>query len=344
MSVHNCKSFVAEAIISVLNQTYRDFTFEIMDDASTDGTTEIIKGFTDHRINFYRNTQRLGLTRSLNFLLKRAKGEYIARIDADDIAEPERFQLQVGYLRDHPFISIVGSWCRYVDGNGEVIGVNEPPTDPNVLRWELLKQNVLIHSTIMMKAAAIKRIGGYDNSYQYAQDYDLWCRILVAGGQIANIGKYLVKYRRVSTQISNQHFKEQEKAAFCAQLKCFKALLGQTVSDRDCEILRNLLRGNAVTGNIARLPKCARKLIKFCASGADNQTKSFLTHNLATALARSAHRSVYINPCGSLRLAFEAFRTNPSVAKNGELGRLFPRLLYSLVCRSVATGRRIVFE
>jgi len=115
MSVFNGERYLSEAIESILNQTFRDFEFVIVDNQSTDKSSNVVSSFKDDRIVFIQNTKNLGQTRALNVGLRRSKAPYIARMDADDIAYPDRLQTQYDYLNENLNIDVVGSWCLDID-------------------------------------------------------------------------------------------------------------------------------------------------------------------------------------------------------------------------------------
>ncbi|GAB1545569.1 hypothetical protein NUACC21_82450 [Scytonema sp. NUACC21] len=195
MAVYNGERYLQEAIESILNQTFLDFEFLIVNDGSIDSTREIILSYNDPRIRLVNNDNNLGLTRSLNKGLQLAKGELIARQDADDISEPERLAKQVAFLERHREVVLVGTWYKEIDAYGKLIGDRQLPCDYIQIRWGLLFYCPFVHSAVMLrKSTVLEHIGFYDESLVYAQDYELWCRIarhLV----VANLDEYLLKLR-----------------------------------------------------------------------------------------------------------------------------------------------------
>lgn len=195
MAVYNGEGVVRDALESILGQTFGDFEFLIVDDGSTDGTREAILSYRDPRIHLIANERNLGLTRSLNRGLALARGEYLARQDADDISEPARFARQVAFLDAHPDVALLGTWFGKIDERGRPIGNRRLPSDSTRLRWCLLFFCPFVHSAAMFRRSAVlERIGAYDESYAYAQDYDLWGRIARVL-PVANLAEYLVKVR-----------------------------------------------------------------------------------------------------------------------------------------------------
>lgn len=180
MSVYNGSAFLQESIESILNQTFTDFEFIIIDDCSTDNSADIIAEYAekDERIVLLKNQENIGLTKSLNKGLKIAQGKYIARQDSDDISLVERFEKQVAYMEAHSSVALVSSGVQYIDETGKKLGNHIPPEDPIVLRWQFLFRNPLRHSTVLWCRELIdNKVGNYDPHFTCCQDYDLWTRI-----------------------------------------------------------------------------------------------------------------------------------------------------------------------
>lgn len=203
LPVYNGERFVRESIESVLGQTFTDFELIIINDGSTDGTGEILNSFTDPRIVLIERENR-GLVDTLNEGLSFAHGEYVARIDADDVMLPERLAKQVAYLDEHPKVAVLGGWAEIINGAGEVIGSYKyPPTGKGGLRAYILKHNPLIHPTVMYRRDAILRVGGY-RQYRHIEDYELWTRVL-AKYRGANLPEIIIKYRVHGGSITSKH-------------------------------------------------------------------------------------------------------------------------------------------
>lgn len=147
MPVFNCELYIKDAVDSILNQTYNNFEFLIIDDASTDETVSIIKAYTDSRIKLIEKPINTGLTNSLNQGLKLAKGKYIARMDGDDISLPERFEKQITFLEKNPEVVLCGSWFNVI-GSELVIKTPENYED---IKLALLKGNCIAHPSVMMR-------------------------------------------------------------------------------------------------------------------------------------------------------------------------------------------------
>src|SRR3989344_1456117 len=148
MSVYNGMPYLEQAAESVLNQTYKNFEFIIVDDASTDDTLKYLKLLKDRRIKLIRNKKNLGLAASLNIALRQAKGDYIARMDADDISYPERLDIQLKFLTKNKSIDLCGSWVTLINDEGEKIGANRKnPRDDKMIKKLLGIRPTIIHPT-----------------------------------------------------------------------------------------------------------------------------------------------------------------------------------------------------
>src|SRR5439155_898083 len=185
---------------SVLTQTAGDLELIVIDDGSTDATTEILARVGDARLRVERQA-RLGLTRSLNRALGLARGALVARLDADGLAVPERFARQRAFLDAHPDVGLVGTGAGEVDAAGREVGVVVPLADDAAIRRTLIRRNPFVHSSVMLRREAVLRVGGYDETLPVAQDYDLWMR-LSRVTRLANLPEPLVVRRLLPGRVS----------------------------------------------------------------------------------------------------------------------------------------------
>lgn len=177
MSVYNGGKYLRLSIDSILEQALADFEFLIVDDASTDHTPAVLDSCSDPRIRILRNRSNLGLTRSLNRGLAEAGGEYVARMDAEDISLPARLLRQSEFLDSHPAVGVVGSHYAHIDRRGKVVQIFRPPGRDGEIRDRLWRGNPLAHGSVMFRKEVIQRAGGYRREFRLAQDYDLWLRL-----------------------------------------------------------------------------------------------------------------------------------------------------------------------
>ncbi len=209
MSVYNSQPFLEEAIESVLNQSFPDFEFLILDDCSTDDSKIILNEFTakDKRIRTFFNTSNSGLTKNLNKLIRECNGEFIARMDADDISLRKRFEEQIKFFENHPNIDIVGTFSQDISNDGTVIGDRKVPIRHEQIVKLLPTLCPVSHPTVMYRAAAVRKIGGYDERYRTSQDYHLWFKAVGNGLKIHNIPKVLFQYRMNDNYAARKNFK-----------------------------------------------------------------------------------------------------------------------------------------
>lgn len=230
LPIYNAMSFIANAVESILAQTYQDFELILIDDCSTDGTIEILNKFVDTRIQLIKNTSNLGLVGSLNKGLTIASGEYIARMDHDDIAMPFRFDRQIKFLDKYPEISILGTGYRLVDASGKLGVAYIPPESHDEVEWALSFICPLAHPTVMMRRNVVELAGGYLESASYAEDYDLWER-LSHNSRFANIADPLLLLRKHSSNMSKVWSSDGAVVAARVAKKRINYLLGDSLSD-----------------------------------------------------------------------------------------------------------------
>ena len=192
MSVYNGEPYLALAIESILRQTFTDFEFIIVDDASTDRSAAIAESFTDPRVVVVRNETNLQVSRSMNAAMNLARGEYLARMDCDDLSLPTRLERQVEFLDVRPDVGICGTWVRTM---GQTRTVWRYPTDPEQIQAALLFRSVIAHPTVMMRADFLRRYGlRYRDDQFWAEDWDLWQRASFCF-PLVNLPEVLLTYR-----------------------------------------------------------------------------------------------------------------------------------------------------
>ena len=218
MGVWNGAPQVGEAVQSVLSQTAADLELIVIDDESSDATPAILKSFRDPRLRITRRA-RGGLTSALNAALALARAPLVARLDADDIALPQRLEQQLEYLKRHPDVGLLGTAARETDAAGREVAVLRPPTDDDEIRRALIRRNPFVHSSIVMRRAAVDQAGGYDETFPVAQDYDLWMRMSRVT-RMANLSDLLVIRRllpgRVTATRESERFKAEARVRWRA--------------------------------------------------------------------------------------------------------------------------------
>jgi len=221
MSVYNGERHLPESIESILNQTFKDFEFVIIDDGSTDKAPEILKEYAkkDKRVKIITNKENIGLTKSLNKGIKIAKGEYIARIDANDISLPERLEKQLDFMENHPEVGLVSAYTQFIDEGGKLLSqINQPKE--TITPRRLFFDSQITHSSMMIKKGTLDKVGGYDERFFYSQDCDLAFRIIKLA-KIGAIPEILVLWRSQKGSISTKKRWSQVKFEVIA---CSKAI------------------------------------------------------------------------------------------------------------------------
>ena len=204
MSVRNGERFVARAVRSVLQQTLRELEFIVIDDGSTDSTGDILAGFADRRLRVIRQEDARGLASSLQRGVLEARGRYVARLDADDVAAPDRLSRQVAVLRANPSLGVLGTSALTIDENDRFGRLLEMPRGPLSVRWSALFGAPFVHPSVVFDRALFERHAlTYDPAFLESEDYDLWTRALeFAGGD--NLRRPLVLYRVHGAQASQR--------------------------------------------------------------------------------------------------------------------------------------------
>ncbi len=208
MPIFNGVIYLEEAIQSILGQSFSDFELLLIDDCSTDHSVAVMEKMSqlDSRIRILKNEVNLGLPATINLGIRNSKGEFVARMDQDDISEPTRFQKQFDFLRSHAEIDIVGSWWEYFPKSI----VLKMPTDHCGIKMYSVLNNPMGHPTVLFrKKEVIEKVGFYDVTAFPVEDYEFWCRGLDRV-QFANIGEVLLKYRIHEAQSSNQKSDKQQ--------------------------------------------------------------------------------------------------------------------------------------
>ncbi len=204
MSVYNNEHYLKDSIESILNQTYGDFEFLIANDCSLDNSMKVLDSYAklDDRIRIYNNSENLGLTKTLNKLIKESKGQYIARMDGDDISIPERFEQQMKILKSHPDIGLIFSDIEYMDFEGNLLCRAWTPQLQKILSL-LDCINYIPHPTVILKKEVFEKYGYYNEKYITGQDTNLWLR-LRGRVNFYHLKEILLRYRLNPNSVSDK--------------------------------------------------------------------------------------------------------------------------------------------
>jgi len=239
MSVYNGLAYLEQAVESILRQSFDDFEFIIVNDGSTEPVSEFLSRIRDPRIVLV-NQENMGLTRSLNKGICLARGEYLARMDADDVSLPQRLERQVEVMEANPCLDLVAAHYEVIDDKGRVCDRKVLIQDPVYRLWRLQFHNVYGHGTVLLRKNSIVAAGGYDETYAVAQDYELWSRLSKLDNTHV-IPEVLYQYRSVdqSPQSSIRHYERQLANAIRTSNRNIKACKPD-FSDADCEDVRSV--------------------------------------------------------------------------------------------------------
>tara|TARA_A100001011_G_C14320535_1_gene850375 strand:- start:6364 stop:7170 length:807 start_codon:yes stop_codon:yes gene_type:complete len=199
MSVFNGGAYLEKSINSILNQTFEDFEFIIVNDGSTDRSLEVMKNYNDPRLVIIDQRNK-GLTKSLNIAISHSRSQYLARIDADDVALPKRLELQYNYLQKNKGIIVLGTRGRIIYANFEKIS---PFLNKDEIKRAIRYKNPLIHSSVMIRKKPFSTIGYYNEKYSTSQDFNAWKR-LIKLGSIQMLNQVLVERYVLNTSVSRR--------------------------------------------------------------------------------------------------------------------------------------------
>jgi glycosyltransferase involved in cell wall biosynthesis len=266
MAAYNSGEHLAEAVDSVLAQTFTDFELIIIDDGSTDDTAAILNSYGDRRIVRLVNERNLGPAGTCSRGLHEARGEYVANIDADDVWEPSLLLRQVEQLNAHKEITVAATWSRIIQGDTRTEDMWRPSPNRGVLAWELTWNCPISHSSVVMRRRDILAVGSYCTKSRFAPDYELWTRVVKAGKIISILPEPLAYRRLWSEQVTKKYPAEQLRAFFEATYPYLEWLLGRTIDREQVRGMMSLYQGRNL-GQGAKIESCialAREVEQRC--------------------------------------------------------------------------------
>lgn len=220
-------NYLAEAIRSILAQTYSNLELVIVEDPSESSGENIARNFNDPRVRHLYNPVRTSFVQQLNRGIAETRGELIARMDADDISEPNRIAAQVEFLEKNPHISLVGTQLQVIDECGRRLGYRPYPCDQAGILRAMPRYCPFAHPTVMYRKADIVKVGSYQRPELHpAEDYDLWSRFAKAGMQLANLSQPLVRYRIHTKAAKSQRLRESLRHTVRVKLMYWKSQMG----------------------------------------------------------------------------------------------------------------------
>jgi glycosyltransferase involved in cell wall biosynthesis len=201
-SFNEAPDIVGASLESLRSQTFRDFECIVVDESTQPELAAACEAACaeDKRFIYIHTTERLGLSQSLNLAISKARGQLIARFDSDDICMPNRLELQIAFLRAHPEISAVGGAMDIITTKGRLIAHRSYPQTPKKIASAMQLTNAIAHPTVMFRKDVIDHYGGYNPSYRYCEDLDLWLRWMNEDLLFENLPQVLVQYRQDNTR------------------------------------------------------------------------------------------------------------------------------------------------
>jgi len=226
MTVYNSAAYLEAAIDSILNQSFGDFEFIIIDDGSEDNSCRIIQCYNDSRIRLFQNDVNKGIVFCLNFGIKHSCGEFIVRMDSDDICELNRLEEQLKFMQNHPHISLCGTRTKIIDQDDQILSIRESKIGDQQIKIALfLGETSISHPTAIIRRKFLLFNHLYYNpDYPYAEDYELWCRISILT-DLENLSVPLVRYR-VHEKSSSALFSKIQRLSARAALSTYMQRIG----------------------------------------------------------------------------------------------------------------------
>ena len=223
MPAYNAEKYIAEAIESILNQTFKDFEFIIIDDCSTDGTYSIIQRYAkrDDRMIVLKNEKNLKICETLNKGIEIAKGKYIARMDADDWSYPDRLEKQFKFMEENPEIGISGGTMEVCDEKMKVLNQRKYNLSDEEIRKKIFRYSPFSHPLVIIKKDILDKASFYDHDLVYAEDYDLYFRI-GNFSKFGNLKDVILKYRMLENNSTSEKLKEMELKTLKIRKKAVK--------------------------------------------------------------------------------------------------------------------------
>lgn len=257
MSVHNGRSHLSAAIESILDQTFGDFEFIIVNDGSTDGSDRVLSrwGRRDPRVRVIQQANR-GLPAALNRGLREVRGRFVARMDADDVSLPQRLERQLDFMRTHPGVGVLGTEIAKMDAQGMLSTETWPlPSSPGLTLWRTLFDSALAHPTVLFRREVLERAGGYDERFRRAQDFELWMRLALQT-RMQSLPEVLL-YRRVSAQGKVHPAPEVDDLLLRRMSDLHARVLGRSPNREDVAFCRRIYgqtaQGESTWGLLARI-------------------------------------------------------------------------------------------
>lgn len=255
MSVYNSEQWLKLAIDSIIHQSYPNWELIIIDDASNESARQILQSYaSDQRIIIHRRDRQRGLIKNLNLAIDLSKGDFIARMDADDISEPDRLAKQVAYLQQHPTVDAIASFITMINEKGDITGIwadDRKTSGYESIKTILPRTNCIAHPTVMLRTQVLRQYR-YNEHQVHMEDWDLWLRLLNDGKIIEKINEPLLLYRVHSSSVTSTYLK---RSAFQKKYVFYKQFLSQNKEGAIVSRIRLISRLNRVKLFLSRIKR-----------------------------------------------------------------------------------------
>jgi GT2 family glycosyltransferase len=344
MPFFNAGDFIEQALGSIIRQTYHNLEILLIDDGSTDNSAEIVRSFQDPRVKLLGDRYRRGITYRLNEGIDAALGDYVARMDADDVSSPARIECQVSKMKEDRDLVVLGTAAAYFDATGKITGApRESPTGDTEIKWRLLTHNCILHPSVMLRSDVVKS-ERYSSDFPLAQDFELWLRLAARGYKFANLPQTLVLIRRHDATATSTRRREQLNLAAAALKSYVRSELGIDVSRELAEALIEppLLKNSGVADKSCPISIARMAAIKFHHAGAGGSLKVRSSRQMFDDLTFFAMRYMY----RGLFRRVGGSRVQDVAGLRAALGEIFQRfpVIPSLVYRDFLSRRRRITE
>jgi len=325
LPVYNGERHLAQAVRSVLAQTFVDFELLAIDDGSTDRSAEVLAGFSDPRLRVARFPENRGLVAALNFGMRESSSEFVARMDADDVCVPRRFERQVAFLASHPDIALCGSWTRQF---GDVSGINRLPAEARQIRARLFFEWAVDHPSTMMRRAFLERHAlFYDEDYRYVEDFDFFIRAANCGN-LANLPEVLLFTRAHAGQTTSVKREEQAQTEARLLSRQLRSLMpGASQAEENLHL--QLLNG---TIDAQDLPKGVEWMLRL--EQANRTCARYDEHAFLRELRLQSYR-LHSQLVEDGAAVLQSFRNSPLTSR---CGREYAKLVTKFAIRRARTG------
>ena len=292
MAAYNAAEFLREALDSVIAQTSADWELVVVEDGSADDTPAILREYAarDDRVKIVENGRNLGLPESLNRGIAAARSPLIARLDADDVAEPNRLARQLAELDRRPALDLLGSWTAEIDERGRFTGGGFAlPDDANLIGWAMTRTNVIYHPTALFRRTAFDAAGGYQAGK--AEDYDLFARMLVGGAGVGIVPERLVRYRLSAGQMTRASADAQRADAGAVRHRYTAWASGGIESSADLLANVNLLQvpGPTPPADPAAVERAEGLRRRFASPDVNRRARAAYLHHAAAHRRAGSH-------------------------------------------------------